>query len=492
MSKKAECGVECQICGKIVRTEELINHLDTQHNMSIEGYENEFKGKVSEGKCGVCGKVFNVFSLRFLLNHVNKEHNMSLKEYYDEFFKQENDGHCKMCGKPTKYISFFDGYAVYCSSKCSSIDPVVREKTKNTNIERYGVASILQIPEIHEKGVKANQSPEANKKREKTCMERYGAPNPLASEEIQQKTKDTCVEKYGVENPFAAEPVKQKIAATNLEKHGAENPFASESIKAGIREKMNLEYGGVGAASPIIKQRMQDTCEERYGVKNPYQVEEFKVAGEETRQKNVEKFCIENDCIPLKDIKEKGKFIAEATSSLDIDILEYSKNTKFIYNKDIESILSEAKRLEKYHNSIVSTEPERKIEKYLNSIYDGDILIRTRDIISPLELDFFIPEKNLAIEFNGTYWHSIEGGTAKRYHLKKSLMCRELRIRLIHIYEFENFIEQLKKLKLLITENTDTYNKEDFNKNNLIINIPKPEAVYSDKFTVFGAGKLFN
>lgn len=199
---------------------------------------------------------------------------------------------------------------------------------------------------------------------------------------------------------------------------------------------------------------------------------------------------MEHDCIPLKELE--GKFVAEAASSLDIDILQYSKNTRFVYLKDLDSIFVEAERLKEYYDSHIGTIPEQKLEKYLKSIYDGEINVRTRDIISPLELDFFLPEKNLAIEFNGTYWHSMEGGTAKGYHLKKSLMCRELGIRLIHIYEFENFIEQLKKLKLLITENTDTYNKEDFNKNNLIINIPKPEVVYSARFTVFGAGKLFN
>lgn len=35
------------------------------------------------------------------------------------------------------------------------------------------------------------------------------------------------------------------------------------------------------------------------------------------------------------------------------------------------------------------------------------------------------------------------------------------------------------------------YNKEDFNKNNLIINVPEPEIVYKDdNYTVYGAGKL--
>ena len=85
---------------------------------------------------------------------------------------------------------------------------------------------------------------------------------------------------------------------------------------------------------------------------------------------------------------------------------------------------------------------------------------------------------------------SAELGISKSYHLEKSLLCRNNHIRLIHIYEFENFEEQKQLLKDLIL-GIDNYPKNDFNKNNLITNIPEPEIIYQDnKYTVYGAGLL--
>lgn len=68
-------------------------------------------------------------------------------------------------------------------------------------------------------------------------------------------------------------------------------------------------------------------------------------------------------------------------------------------------------------------------------------------------------------------------------------MCRERGIRLIHIYEFEDFEEQ-KKLLISYLSGIDMY-PEDFNKNNFLTKIPNPEIIYlDDRMKVFGSGKL--
>ena len=98
---------------------------------------------------------------------------------------------------------------------------------------------------------------------------------------------------------------------------------------------------------------------------------------------------------------------------------------------------------------------------------------------------------NLAIEYNGCYFHSIYVGKSKDYHLMKSLLCREKGIRLIHIYEFEDLDKQIELLKQLIL-GEDKYPKNDFNKNNLLKNIPKPEIIFNDgRLIIYGAGKLY-
>jgi very-short-patch-repair endonuclease len=53
------------------------------------------------------------------------------------------------------------------------------------------------------------------------------------------------------------------------------------------------------------------------------------------------------------------------------------------------------------------------------------------------ELDFYFPEHNLAIEFNGLYWHSELRGKDRNYHLQKTIECEQQGIHLLHIFEDE-------------------------------------------------------
>lgn len=49
---------------------------------------------------------------------------------------------------------------------------------------------------------------------------------------------------------------------------------------------------------------------------------------------------------------------------------------------------------------------EKELAEYVSSIYDGAILENNRTIIKPRELDIYLPELRLAIEYNGDYWHA--------------------------------------------------------------------------------------
>lgn len=57
------------------------------------------------------------------------------------------------------------------------------------------------------------------------------------------------------------------------------------------------------------------------------------------------------------------------------------------------------------------------------------------DIIDKGELDLYIPEKKIAIEFNGLYWHTEEKGKDRNYHYDKWYQCQSQGIQLIHIWE---------------------------------------------------------
>lgn len=69
-----------------------------------------------------------------------------------------------------------------------------------------------------------------------------------------------------------------------------------------------------------------------------------------------------------------------------------------------------------------------------------------------LEFDIYLPSKNLAIEFNGNYWHSDAVRNDKNYHINKTNIAKSKGIFLYHIFEWEWYnktaqvINQLKNL----------------------------------------------
>ena len=147
--------------------------------------------------------------------------------------------------------------------------------------------------------------------------------------------------------------------------------------------------------------------------------------------------------------------------------------------------------LRKYgKENLVYSLAEKSIITNIKQIYTGEIKENSKSIIKPLELDIYLTDLKLAIEYNGIYWHSIQRLNDKDYHLNKSLMCRKKGIRLIHIYEFEDLDEQINLLKNIIL-GEDKYPKDDFNKNNLISTIPKSILLFDDgRLQVYGAGEL--
>ncbi len=60
-----------------------------------------------------------------------------------------------------------------------------------------------------------------------------------------------------------------------------------------------------------------------------------------------------------------------------------------------------------------------------------------RKVLQGQELDILIPEINLAVEFNGLYWHNENSGKDNRYHQNKMLNANKAGIKLIQVWEDE-------------------------------------------------------
>lgn len=130
---------------------------------------------------------------------------------------------------------------------------------------------------------------------------------------------------------------------------------------------------------------------------------------------------------------------------------------------------------------------EEDFVNFIKSFYLGEIITSVRDKIPPMKLDIFLPEFNLGIEINGSYWHS-EKFKDRNYHLRKYNLCKDKGIRLISIWEWEilknkdkieNFIKNLilekKKLfarKLKIREVSTKTQREFLESNHLQDYVP--------------------
>ena len=82
-----------------------------------------------------------------------------------------------------------------------------------------------------------------------------------------------------------------------------------------------------------------------------------------------------------------------------------------------------------------SSDMEYQLQKFIKSIYDGKILFNKK-IDNKYELDIYLPEFKLAIEFNGLYWHS-DKFINKDKHLDKLVYMNLKGIYLIQIFEDE-------------------------------------------------------
>lgn len=85
-----------------------------------------------------------------------------------------------------------------------------------------------------------------------------------------------------------------------------------------------------------------------------------------------------------------------------------------------------------YENT--STDAQQQLVDFIRSVYDGRIEENTKAIISPQELDVYLPDLNLALEYNGLWFHS-SLFLPDNYHKDKTDRCRGKGVRLIHVFE---------------------------------------------------------
>ena len=263
-----------------------------------------------------------------------------------------------------------------------------------------------------------------NKSAKQTIDEKYNGIHYMNNKETQQKHKQSMLKNHGVEHALQSDICKRKQINTLFDRYGITNPM-------GLSE---------------FRDKIKQTKLEKYGDETYHNIEKL-------NDNTYNKFLDWNHITPLFDRNE--------FSGVD------TKKYKFKCNKcdrawEASTDNGYVPSCRNCNKNIISiSKGETEVYEFIKSIYSGKIITGDRDVLNGKELDIYLPELNIAIEYNGLYWHSeLRGNKNKYYHLNKTEECNKLNIKLIHIFEHEWVCKQNIIKSMILTSignNTKLY-----------------------------------
>ena len=293
--------------------------------------------------------------------------------------------------------NIFTGYGSEyptCCSTCVKHTPEYLQNYGDSIERKYGKG--IRHP-MHSSEVKAQMrktteerwggigfaSPELNAKEREIFKNKYGSEDPGNLPEFREKASQTSIENWGFDNPMKNDIVKQKVENTNMERYNSKSFLSSEEGKKIIRQTLIEKHGSIKQAYKERQEKAKQTKKERYGDEN----------------------YNNSDQIVKTQLEKYGGLWG---------------------NKPYKGI----------------SQGEKEVLEYVKSIYDGTIIENDRTQMEPNsdnnwlenhELDIWLPDIKVAIEFNGTYWHSLPN-IVESDNFKK-LQCESKGITLITIPE---------------------------------------------------------
>lgn len=233
----------------------------------------------------------------------------------------------------------------------------VKEKQKQTNLKKYGFKSTTQHPIV--KG-----------KQEASNIEKYGVKNVFENKDIQEKCKKSMKEKYGHEYALQNDELLNRSKTTKMNKYG--NPFFVNSKK---RKETNLTRYGYQCLfqDKNFKEKCLDTMISKYGAKTTL---ESPILKRKVLETNMKKYKSTSYLSSTKAKEHRQEYIKKATKTL---AKEY-KNHPYQSKEELE-ILTKLK------------------------VKFPDIQTQWIDDNYPGVADFFIPSKNIVIEYQGSWVH---------------------------------------------------------------------------------------
>lgn len=368
---------------------------------------------------------------QWVLDQTTEFHNISLTERV----------HITLTDLPPKcsdgnYRKFIDrekGYRTCCylGNKCKDTIDAKLTGMKNTMVEKYGVDNANNIKSAKEKRKQNSlikfgyehhsKNPDVKKK----TINSRKARTPEQKQLEKEKRINTSLEKYGVDHHMKLQSQQEKVWQTNLEKYGATHPLQNPYIMERTRETF-YQNNDIQDVVLTTKQNLM----EKYGIDSVSRI-------------GIDPIVIETlESTELLSEAINGKTTEEVAKELKISI---STIQKYAQKYKITGLFRKAE------NSF-----EREVREWLSLVSDA-VQCNSRYVIPPRELDFYIPEKKIAIECCGLYWHSEKSANRDReYHHDKYKQCYDQGIRLLTIFQDEWDLNKYK-VKCQIMRYLDDY-----------------------------------
>ena len=386
------------------------------------------------------------------------------KEFTPKSPKQNScgDAHykpCADCGQPLLIKESYQNYMKYGPRRCPTCRAkaigntrksksfeeklAIKEKTKQTNLERYGSIWAMQNDEIKRKahdtifekyGVdNISQSAEIQDTIRKNSLEKYGVEHYSQNPQIRKNMEDGMLKKFGVKSAMQVPEIRQKAQETVRKRYGVNNVFLSDDIQQKIKETNLNKYGVEYAAqnSEIIQKRIK-TNQLKYGASGIVFSDEFLSQLIQDPTKKSEYLSFKNDPqhYILSNFVEKPSF-KQISDKIGLSVGQISETLRYLGLLD----------LVQYKRSTMESE----VYEILKSIVpEANIVRNDYSAIKPKEIDLFLPDYNFGIECNPTATHNssipfIDDSNIlpPSYHQVKSKVCNELGIFLFHLFSYE-------------------------------------------------------
>lgn len=350
------------------------------------------------------------------------------------------------------------GFRRCCSKSCAANDTLTKDSTKATLKKRYG-GHHMKNPTLVARYTEDAKRNGSYAKAKETMLSKYGVTSMFADVSTQRKIKETNRQRYGVENPMQDADILNKAKSTTIDRHGTFfNPTKS-------KQTMLEKYGTDNIASlDSVKKKRAETVKKNYGVEHPAQADEVK---DTTRRTNLSRYGVAHpmqadsvksrmQAAHRKTIFERLKCKLDGVVTPLFDLNDFS-GTHAEYKwqcNTCDSIFEDhlqdgrVPRCFKCHPLKFGA-----LENDLRESIEAQFGIKTERTVkicgdSKYEIDIFVPDKMIGIEFNGAYWHS-DKFKSPTYHQDKTLLAKDNEIQLIHVFEDQWISNREKVLSLL-------------------------------------------